>query len=125
MKKKLTKQFIGGGKVKMTNNEIIFAERLKLMEKGILKGTGECILTKDKLGNEKEIEIPAEIHTFKGWKERGYIVKKGEKSNIKISIWKHTVVKNKSDDKEIDIEEEKMFKKISAFFTDEQVEKIA
>ena len=109
----------------MTNNEIIFSERLKLMEKGILKGTGEYILTRDKLGNEKEIEIPAEIHTFKGWKERGYIVKKGERSNIKISIWKHTVVKNKSDDEEKEIEEDKMFKKISAFFTEEQVEKIA
>ena len=74
----------------MTNNEIIFAERLNLMEKGIIKGTGEFFITRDKFGNENEIEIPVEIHTFKGWKEQGYIVKKGEKSNIKIKIWKHT-----------------------------------
>ena len=109
----------------MTNNEIIFVERLKLMEEGIIKGTGEFIITRDKLGNEKEIEIPAEIHTFKGWKEYGYIVKKGEKSNIKIKIWKHTIVRNKSEDDSTEIEEEKMFMKLSAFFTPEQVEKIA
>lgn len=109
----------------MTNNEIIFAERMNLMEKGIIKGTGKFFIAKDEDGNEKGFEIPAEIHTFKGWKEQGYIVKKGEKSNIKIKIWKHTIVRNKSEDDSTEVEEEKMFMKLSAFFTPEQVEKIA
>ena len=52
-------------------------------------------------------------------------MKKGEKSNIKIKIWKHTIVRNKSEDDSTEIEEEKMFMKLSAFFTPEQVEKIA
>ena len=38
--------------------------------------------------------IPEEIHTFEGWKERGYGVRKGEKSDIRITIWKHGTKKN-------------------------------
>ncbi len=109
----------------MTNERIIFNERIKLMEKGILKGTGECFMTKDNDGNPIAKEIPEEIHTFKGWKEQGYIVKKGEKSTIKFQIWKHTIKKSKSEDDSTEIEEEKMFMKLSSFFTPKQVEKIS
>ena len=109
----------------MTNNQIIFAERMELMKKGLLKGTGEFFTAPDEDGNEKEFEIPMEIHTFNGWKERGYRVKKGEKSQIKIPIWKYTVKRNISEDGETEIETEKMFMKLAAFFTLEQVEKTA
>lgn len=93
------------------------------MEKGILKGSGEYVIEVDKNGNESKVEIPEVIHTFNGWKERGYQVKKGEKSKIKFAIWKYTkkIVKDE-DGKEED--KTSMFLKMSAFFTTEQVEKI-
>ena len=104
----------------MTNNMIILNERVKLMEEGTLKGTGEFIeIEKD--GKIERLEMPEEIHTFNGWKERGFIVRKGEKSKIKFPIWKYTT---KTVEKENGDEEEKanMFLKLSAFFTAEQVE---
>ena len=40
-----------------------------------------------------ELEPSIELHTFAEWKRPGYKVKKGEKSNHKISIWKRTTKK--------------------------------
>ena len=74
----------------MTNAEIILNESFGLMEKGILKGNGTYGTMIDENGNESKVEFPEEIHTFNGWKERGFQVKKGEKSKIKFSIWKYT-----------------------------------
>ena len=63
----------------MTNAAIIEQESMRLVEQGVLKlvDVGGGML------------LPEPIHTFNGWKERGYSVKKGEKSNIKFPIWKH------------------------------------
>ena len=107
----------------MTNAMIIFNESLRLMEEGILKGSGEFVQVENENGEIQEVEMPEEIHTFNGWKARGYSVKKGEKSKIKFSIWKRT---SKKVEKENGEEEEKsnMFMKFSSFFTFEQVEKI-
>lgn len=108
----------------MTNETIIFNERVRLMEEGILKSTGKKIIVECADG-KKEIEVPEDIHTFNGWKERGYSVKKGEKSQIKISIWKYTVKKIETENKDGNAEESeqsKMFMKLSAFFTPSQVE---
>ena len=112
------------GSIKMTNATIILNESIKLMEQGVLKGTGEFVKFQDVNGEVKEVEIPEEIHTFNGWKQRGYSVKKGEKSNIKFSIWKcssKTVENENGDDEEITTN---MFMKLSAFFTLAQVEKV-
>lgn len=111
----------------MTNATIIMNESLKLMEQGILKGTGKFI--NFDFGEEiKEIELPEEIHTFNGWKERGYSVKKGEKSKIKFPIWKYTEKAKKEEEKTGNELEDapvtNMFMKLSAFFTFEQVEPI-
>lgn len=38
------------------------------------------------------------IHTFQGWKARGFMVCKGEKAIIKLTIWKHVTKKAKTDD---------------------------
>lgn len=106
----------------MTNEKIILNESLRLMEDGVLKGTGNFIKAEFPDGI-KEIELPEEIHTFNGWKERGYSVKKGEKSQIKFPIWKHTSKKVKNENDE-DEEVTNMFMKMSAFFTLAQVELI-
>lgn len=110
-----------------TNKEIIFNESLKLMESGILKGSGEFVKVKYDDGNENIIELPEEIHTFAKWKELGYSVKKGEKSKIKFEIWKYTAKKHEIQNRDgstDEIETGHCFLKMSAFFTAEQVEKI-
>lgn len=66
-----------------------------------------------------------ELHTYAGWKKLGYQVKKGEKSKHNIVIWKRT--SKKVVNKETGEEEDKtsMFMTKAAFFTTEQVEKLA
>ena len=119
----------------MTNAMIILNESVRLMEQGILKGTGKFVEIANKDGTTTQLELPEEIHTFNGWKERGYSVKKGEKSNIKFTIWKHTVkmldtdTGNAENDKmNAEINEQggqtNMYMKLSAFFTFAQVEPI-
>ena len=95
----------------MTNAEIIEKTSLQLAEQGVLK-----------MIEIDGVPMPEPIHTFTGWKERGYSVKKGEKSKIKFPIWKHTSKTVEKDGKEE--ERSSMFSKVSAFFTFEQVEPI-
>lgn len=112
----------------MTNAQIILNESFTLMEKGILKGSGMYGNMIDKDGNTTLIELPEDIHTFNGWKERGFQVKKGEKSKIKFPIWKYTKKEKPEDEKTGNPLEDapltNMFMKLSAFFTAEQVEPI-
>lgn len=117
----------------MTNAAIILNESLRLMEQGVLKGSGEYAEITNDDSTKATIELPEEIHTFNGWKSLGFSVKKGEKSKIKITIWKHTSkmldtnTGNAETDKmnsEINRQggSTSMFMKLSAFFTAEQVE---
>ena len=68
-----------------------------------------------------ENNLSCEIHTYSKWQELGYQVKKGEKSQHFITIWKCAKCKKKEED---EITKTKMFLKRSAFFTISQVEKI-
>ena len=95
----------------MTSAAIIEHESIRLVEQGILR-----------MVNIGGIDMPEPIHTFNGWKERGYQVKKGEHSKIKFPIWKHTTKTVEKDGKEE--ERSNMFQKVSAFFTFDQVEPI-
>lgn len=106
----------------MTNAMIIMNESIRLMEEGILKGSGEFVTVENEDGTKKIVELPEPIHTFNGWKALGYKVKKGEHSKIKFAIWKHATKKVEKDGEEKELS--RMFTKISAFFTSEQVEKI-
>lgn len=74
----------------MTNSEIIFRESCELFRAGIIAGSGIVATVTDGDGNEKQIELPEEIHTFSAWKQAGYIVKKGEKAIASFPIWKYT-----------------------------------
>ena len=116
----------------MTNAQIILHESVRLMNEGILKGTGRKAYLETPLGTI-EVEQPEAIHTFQRWKELGYSVKKGEKSSIKIRIWKHTTKQLKTDTENAELNamnaqinaqggESNMFMKTAAFFTFAQVE---
>jgi len=113
----------------MTNKEIIAQEQDRLAEEGILKYTGRVIKVELDDGTIVNIKEVQPIHTYKAWKQLGYQVKKGEKAITKFAIWQFSTKKKK--DEETENEEEitdalrgKYFMKVSAFFTDEQVEKI-
>lgn len=118
----------------MTNAQIILHESLSLMEQGILKGSGIFGEIETELGTIT-VELPEDIHTFQGWKERGYIVRKGEKSTIKFPIWKHTTKMLKTDTGNAELDkmnaqineqggQTNMFMKMSSWFTFSQVEPI-
>ena len=117
----------------MTNAAIIFNESVRLMNEGIIKGTGEFVTMEDEDGNKFEVEMPEPIHTFAAWKTMGYSVKKGEHAVAKFAIWKHTskmldtdTGNAEADKMNAQINEQggqtNMFMKVSAFFTQSQVE---
>ena len=65
------------------------------------------------------------LHTYQTWKKLGYQVKKGEKSVHKISVWKRSTKKVENEDGEKEeVDNGRYFLKASAFFTQEQVERI-
>ena len=98
------------------------------MAEGILKGSGTFVNVEFEDGTNAYVELAEEIHTFNGWKQRGYSVKKGEKSKIKIAIWKYTEKEKPEEEKTGNPLEDapitNMFMKTSAFFTLDQVEPI-
>lgn len=107
----------------MTNKMIILLERIKLMEQGILKGTGVKITVDNEDGTKKELDVPEEIHTYQTWKAMGYQVKKGSKAVAQFPIWKHTSKQlDELDDEGNPKEKTNMFMKVSSWFTREQVE---
>lgn len=112
----------------MTNTEIIFNNRLFLMEQGVIKGMpGTSITVKDEDG-ERTVEIPEEIRTFDEWKRLGFIVQKGQHAVAKFQIWMPKKGKKKAE-----AEEEEQgakapagfYKKLAFFFTADQVRPIA
>lgn len=105
----------------MTNAQIIFNEAQDLAEQGVIKYTGRVYKAELPDGSTIEVKETEAIHTYQKWKELGYQVQKGQKAVAKITIWKHTVKKAKSDNEE---DETRMFMKTSAFFSESQVEKI-
>ena len=101
----------------MTNAQIIMEQQLLLAEDGILK--------------ENEDGEIQPIHTYQAWKKLGYQVRKGETAVAKFAVWKFMTSKKKEEEAEADETTEeigkkkgRMYLKVSAFFTDEQVDKI-
>lgn len=108
----------------MTNQMIILTQQVELQKEGILKFTGKKMTVVDLSGELVEIDEIQPIHTYKGWKSRGYQVKKGEKAIAKFPIWTYSVKKKSDEDEENVKGTGHMYMKVSAFFSDEQVEKI-
>lgn len=112
----------------MTNAMIILLESVKLMEQGIIKGSGIKGLTPE----GKEIELPEAIHTYQTWKQLGFQVKKGEKAVAQFPVWKYIggikkqQEKEVGDDVDVEVNENKGYcrMKVASFFTKEQVEEV-
>lgn len=111
----------------MTNVEIIDANKQRLFAEGVLKGTGRMFEGVDMNGDPVMIPEVEQIHTFAGWKDLGYKVKKGEHAKARFSIWKHTSRMEEipmKDGTKIEQECSHMFLKEACWFTREQVELI-
>lgn len=106
----------------MTNAQIVLMESVKLMEEGIIKGTGRKMIIENAEGEKREIEEPEAIHTFASWKEHGRQVKKGEHAIASFVIWKQG--KGKTDEETGEEKEGRMFMKKAFFFTEAQTEPI-
>ena len=105
----------------MTNGEIIFRESLNLVKAGVLKTTGRVFCQELPDGSKVEVPEPEPIHTYNGWKELGYQVKKGEKAKAAFMIWKYQGKK----DEETGEESGRCWQRKAFWFTFDQVEKIA
>ena len=81
----------------MTNAAIILDESIRLMNDGILKGTGRFLDVVNEDGSTEKLEISEEIHTFNAWKQRGFIVRKCEHAVASFPIWKYVTFWNASD----------------------------
>ena len=108
----------------MTNEMIILWESVDLMEQGIIGTTGRPFEVEDKDGNKRLLQEPEAIHTFDGWKERGYAVKKGEHAVASFMIWKYVSGKKKNEETEAEEENGRCIMKKAFFFKASQVEKI-
>ena len=89
----------------MTNMEIIMGNMMVLVADGV-------------------ISPDAQIHTYAHWKSLGYQVKKGETAIAKFPIWKYTKGKRNEMTEEEAQAHGYCFMKLSAFFSDAQVERI-
>lgn len=107
----------------MTNEAIILNESIRLMNEGLLNGSGHFVEIEEADGTKKTMELPETIHTFARWKTLGFVVRKGAKSRIKFPIWKHTSKTINTEDGETK-EINQMFMREAAWFTFDQVEPI-
>ena len=108
----------------MTNRMIILNESVKLMEAGIINGTGHFVDVEDGKGGTKRLELPEAIHTYQAWKNAGRQVKKGEKCKARFYIWKQgksRTVTNEETGEEVQ-QDGRMFMKEAFFFTLDQTE---
>ena len=105
----------------MSNAEIIMRQSLELMNQGILKPTGQTFTMKTEDGQKVEVPEVEPIHTYNGWKELGYQVKKGEHAKASFMIWKYQGKK----DEETGQEHGKCWQRKAFWFTFDQVERIA
>lgn len=124
--KKKQRERKGKTTMALTNSQIILQNSLQLMEQGILKGSGEMAVQELPDGTKIEIELPEIIHTYNGWKERGYQVKRGQKAKATFTIWRY-IGKKVQDEESGELAEidGKCIPKKSSWFTFDQVEKIA
>jgi hypothetical protein len=106
----------------ITNAEIIFRASQELLKQGILKPTGRMFVQELPDGNRIEVPEAEPIHTYNGWKDLGYQVKKGEHAKAQFTIWKY---KGKKDEETGEETNGRCFQKKASWFTFDQVEKIA
>ena len=104
----------------ITNQEIILRESIELMKQGVLKTTGRVFVQELPDGTKIELPEPEPIHTYNGWKDQGYQVKKGEHAKASFPIWKYS---GKKDEETGEEENGHCFMKKAFWFTFDQVER--
>ena len=106
----------------MTNAMIILLKSVELMEQGVIKGTGQ-FREAEINGEIRKFEIPEEIHTYAKWKQMGYQVIKGQKSNIKFQVWKYQSGQQveDTDDNQNEATGGRCYLRTASFFTRSQV----
>lgn len=112
----------------MTNGEIILRESLELLKQGVLKPTGRVFVQELPDGQKVELPEPEPIHTYNGWKDLGYQVKKGEHAKATFPIWKYSWKKGEEEKSEEANGEEsggKCWMRKAFWFTFDQVEKVS
>ena len=94
----------------MTNEQVVWKERVRLMEEGII-GTADEKEIVDELGNTTTVKVPDLIHTYQ--------VRKGSKTVSKLLIWKYVDGREEEDGRK---EPDRHFMKTASFFCRSQVE---
>ena len=107
----------------MTNAQIIFTESCRLMQEGVIGTTGRMVTIEMADGTETRVMEPEAIHTYNGWKARGYQVRRGEHRIAEFFIWKAGSA-GKSDDESNEPELSRMFWKKAFFFKASQCDEI-
>lgn len=107
----------------MTNEEIIYKESVKLMKQGVLKVAGQVDYIDTATGETTKVDMPECIHTFKGWNDLGYKVKKGEHAKAKFAIWTLAKKKEQDEDDKEAVANPTMYLHTAYWFTLEQVER--
>ena len=110
----------------MTNAMIVLLEQVKLADEGVLKYTGRIIAGVNVVtGEPAQIPEIQAIHTYGGWKQRGFQVRKGEKAVAQFPIWKYTTGKKKDEETEEEAQANgHCFMKMASWFSSDQVEEI-
>lgn len=109
----------------MTNAMIIEMEKIRLLTEGVLHYTGRTVEVYNvALARVEEGAEIQPIHTYQGWRARGYQVRKGQKAVAQFPIWKYTKGKTKDMDEEEAQQRGYCFMKNASWFTDEQVDPI-
>ena len=106
----------------MNNAMILMIETQKLAEAGVLKYTGRTFKAMNLAGEEVEFKEVEPIHTYAGWKSRGYKVQKGQHSDIKFPIWHYRKNKPKNMDEEEASEKGYCYMKTASWFRFDQVQ---
>ena len=106
----------------ITNGEIIFRESQELLKQGILKPTGRMYVQELPDGTKLEVPEVEPIHTYNGWKDLGYQVKKGEHAKAQFTIWKYMGKKDEETGEEVN---GRCYQKKAFWFTFDQVEKVS
>lgn len=104
----------------MTNAQIILEQSILLLKEGKIKSTGRTFVVELEDGSKAEYQEPEAIHTYQGWKERGYQVQKGEHAVAQFPVWKYATKKAEDDDQP----DSRMFLKTASFFSQSQVKAI-
>lgn len=107
----------------MTNEQIIMKEKIDLLKEGKIKTTGRILTIPLADGSVVQIPETEQIHTFQGWKERGYLVRKGEKAITKFAVWHYSKSKKIKVTPDGEENNGKCYLRMSSFFSASQVEK--